>query len=82
MKTEGDAGAGADVGVEGEGAADGELGSDPGGGSAEGTSVEVDSADPEVEVAAVPVMVPTVRVKLAVTIEWLELGVGADSITV
>ena len=58
MKTEGDAGEGADVRVEEEGVADGEL---PGGGSAEAKGVEVDSADP------VPVTVPTVRVKLAVT---------------
>lgn len=69
MKTEGDAGEGADVGTEEEGVASGELGADPGGGSAEATGVEVDSADPEVEVVAVAVAVPTVRVKLAVTKE-------------
>lgn len=61
MKTEGDAG---------EGVATDELVSDPGGGSAEATGVvEVDSADPPAELVAVPVTVPTVRVKLAVTRE-------------
>lgn len=69
MKTEGDAGAGADVRVEGEGVASGELVADSGGGSAEATIVEVDADDPRVEVVALPVAVPTVRVKLAVTIE-------------
>ena len=69
MKTDGDAGEGDDVGVEEEGVTNGELVADSGGGSAEATSVEVDSADPEVEVVAVPVTVPTVRVKLAVTKE-------------
>lgn len=60
MKTEGDAG---------EGVATDELVSDPGGGSAEATGVEVDSADSPAELVAVPVTVPTVRVKLAVTRE-------------
>lgn len=82
MKTEGDAGVGADVRVEEEGVASGEVAADPDGGSAEATGVEVDSADPEVEVVAVSVAVPTVRVKLAVTKEGLELEVGAVSITV
>lgn len=82
VNTEGDAGEGADVSVEDEGVAAGELVADPGGGSAEATIVEVDFDDPEVEVVAVPVTVPTVRVKLAVTMERLELDVGADSITV
>lgn len=63
MKTEGDAGAGADVRVEVGEDTNGELAADPGGGSAvaKGAEVEVDSADPG------PVTVPTVRVKLAVT---------------
>lgn len=65
MKTDGDAGEGADVRVDEDGVANGELVADPDGGSAEATVVEVDSADPEVEVlVSVPV---TVRVKLAVT---------------
>lgn len=69
MKTDGDAGEGADVRAEEEVVTDGELVADSGGGSAEASSVEVDSADPEVEAVAVPVTVPTVRVKLAVT-KW------------
>lgn len=81
MKTEGDAGEGADVRVEEERVAIDEVAADPDGGSAEATGVEVDS-DPEVEVVAVAVTVPTVRVKLAVTKEGLELEVGAPSITV
>lgn len=82
MKTEGDAGEGADVRVEEDGVASDEVAADPGGGSAEATGVEVDSADPEVGVVGVAVTVPTVRVKLAVTREGLELEVGAVSITV
>lgn len=65
MKTDGDARAGADVGMEGGEGTDGELAAEPGGGSAEATGVEVEvdsAADPG------PVTVPTVRVKLAVTI--------------
>lgn len=82
MKTDGDAAEGADVRVEVEGVTDGELPTDSGGGSAEATGVEAASVDSEAEVAAVPVTVPTVRVKLAVTKEWLELDVGAVSTTV
>lgn len=61
VKTEGDAVGGADVREE--------VVADPDGGSAEATGIEVDSDDPEVEAVAVPVSVPTVRVKLAVTRE-------------
>lgn len=83
VNTVGEAGVGAAVRVTEEGGApNGKLVADAGGGSAEATTVDVDSANPEVEVAEVPVVVPTVRVKLAVTIWWLELDVGAVSITV
>lgn len=61
MKTVGETGAGAAVRV-----TEGGVVADDGGGSAEATGVDVDSIDLEVGVA---VTVPTVRVKLAVTIE-------------
>lgn len=66
VKTDGDAGDGGDVRVEREEDADDGLAADAGGGSAEASRVEVVDSAGAGPVAG-PVTVPTVRVKLAVT---------------
>lgn len=77
VKTDGDAGEGGDVKVEEEEDTDRELAADPGGGSAEATGAEADVVNSDAEATgaevdvvtsdADPLTVPTVRVKLAVT---------------